>query len=217
MVEAKQWNISACKIQTSFDVVNLYASVPIDEAVTVIIEILNNKIDDLQKRTKLTLTDIGKLIELCLSTNYFIFDNRVRILENSGQIGLAVMDVIPEAFLQRFEDRALQEALATNLASLTYKRSVENSHARFETVHQSHIFLNILNKQNKSIQYTMEKEDESRLDVTIINTSAGKYEFKIHRKNAITNVQTKPHSYVHSALIRGIFNRVCIQSKEVMF
>ena len=111
----------------------------------VIIEILNNKIDDLQKRTKLTLTDIDKLIELCLSTNYFIFDNRVRILENSGQIGLAVMDVIPEAFLQRFEDRALQEALATNLASLTYKRSVENSHARFETVHQSHIFLNILN------------------------------------------------------------------------
>ena len=183
----------------------------------VIIEILNNKIDDLQKRTKLTLTDIDKLIELCLSTNYFIFDNRVRILENSGQIGLAVTDVIPEAFLQRFEDRALQEALATNLASLTYKRSVENSHARFETVHQSHIFLNILNKQNKSIQYTMEKEDESRLDVTIINTSAGKYEFKIHRKNAITNVQTKPHSYVHSALIRGIFNRVCIQSKEVMF
>ena len=125
--------------------------------------------------------------------------------------------MIPEAFLQRFEDRALQEALATNLASLTYKRYVENSHARFETVHQSHIFLNILNKQNKSIQYTMEKEDESRLDVTIINTGAAKYEFKIHRKNAITNVQIKPHSCVHSALIRGIFNRVCIQSKEVMF
>ena len=31
------------------------------------------------------------------------------------------------------------------------------------------------------------------LDVTIINTGAGKYEFKIHRKNAITNVQIKPH------------------------
>ena len=110
----------------------------------------------------------------------------MRILENSGQIGLAVMDVIPEAFLQSFEDRALQEALATSLAPLTYKRYVDNSHARFETVHQSHIFLNILNKQNKSVQYTMEKEDESHklnfLDVTIINTVAGEYEFKIHRK-----------------------------------
>ena len=54
----------------------------------------------------------------------------------------------------------------------------------------------------------MEKEDQSRklniLDVTIINTDAGKYEFKIHWKNAISNVQIKPHSYVNPALIRGL-------------
>ena len=192
MEEATGWNISPSEIQTSFDVVNLYPSVPTDEAVAVIIEILNNDIDidDLRRRTKLTLTDIHKLIELCLSTNYFIFDNRVRILENSRPIGLALMVVISEAFLQRLEDRALQEALATNLASLTYKRYVDHSHARFEIVHQSHSFLNILNNQNKAIKCTIEKEDQSRklnfLDVTIINTGAGKYEFKIHRKNAIT-------------------------------
>ena len=35
-----------------------------------IIERLNNDIDDLRKRTKLTLTDIHRLIELCLSTNF---------------------------------------------------------------------------------------------------------------------------------------------------
>ena len=137
----------------------MYPSVPIEESVAVIIEILNNDIDDLQKRTKLTLTDIHKLIELCLSTNYFIFDNRVPILENSGQIGLTLMVVKSEAFLQRLEDRALQEVRATNLASLRYKRYVDVSHARFETVHQSHSFLNILNKPNKAIKYTMEKED----------------------------------------------------------
>ena len=93
---------------------------PTDEAVAVIIEILNNDIDDLRKRTKLTLTDIHKLIELCLSTSYFIFDSHVRILENSGPIVLALMVVISEAFLQRLEDRAVQEALETNLARLTY-------------------------------------------------------------------------------------------------
>ena len=58
MEDAKKWNISPSEIQTSFDVANLYPSVPIDEAVAVIIEILNNNIDDLLKRTKLTLTDI---------------------------------------------------------------------------------------------------------------------------------------------------------------
>ena len=69
-------------LECSFDVVNLYSSVPINEAVAVIIEILNNAIDDLQKRMKLTLADIHKLIELFLETNYFIFDNCFRNLEN---------------------------------------------------------------------------------------------------------------------------------------
>ena len=65
------------------------------------------------------------------------------ILENSGPIGLALIVVISEAFLQRLEDRAVQEALETNLARLTYKRYVDDSHAKFETLRQSHSFLNI--------------------------------------------------------------------------
>ena len=51
---------------TSFNVVNLYPSIPIDEAVAVIIEMLNNDIDDLRKQTKLTVTGIYKIIELYL-------------------------------------------------------------------------------------------------------------------------------------------------------
>ena len=65
----------------------------------------------------------------------------------------------------------------------------------------------------------MEKENQSRklnfFDVTIINTGAGKYEFKIHRKNAITNVQIKPHSYVNPALIRDIFQGFLSRAKKL--
>ena len=65
----------------------------------------------------------------------------------------------------------------------------------------------------------MEKEDQSRklnfLDFTVINTGTGKYEFKIHRKNAITNVQTKPHSYVNPALIREIFRGFVYRAKKL--
>ena len=143
----------------------------------------------------------------------------MRFLENSGSVGLALMVVISEAFLKRLKYRSLQEALATNLVPLTYKRYVDDRQARFETVHQSHSFLNILNKQNKAIKHTMEKEDQSRklnfFDVTIINTVAGKYEFKIHRKIAITNVQIKPHSYVNPALIRGIFKGFVSRAKKL--
>ena len=52
---------------------------------------------------KLNFIDIHKLIELCLSTNCFIFDNGLRLLENSGLTSLALMVMISEAFLQRLE------------------------------------------------------------------------------------------------------------------
>ena len=88
---------------------------------------LNNDNDVLRKRTKLTLTDIHKLIELCSSTNYFILNNCVCLLENSGLLGLALTIVIFEAFLQQLEGNAIQGALATNLALLTYERYVVGS------------------------------------------------------------------------------------------
>ena len=47
--EAKGWNIPSNEIQTSFDVVNLYVSVLIDEAIAAIVKTLNNDIDNLQK------------------------------------------------------------------------------------------------------------------------------------------------------------------------
>ena len=74
----------------------------------------------------------AKLTELCLCTNYFIFDNFVHILQNSGLIGLTLMVAILEVFLQHLEDKAIQEALTTNLTPLTYNRYVENSHKRFK-------------------------------------------------------------------------------------
>ena len=83
-------------------------------------------------------------------------------MENSGLFGLSLMVVISEAFLQRLEDGAVQEALVTNLAPLTYKRYVDDSHERFETVHQFHSFMNILNKQNKA--YTLEKDQSRKLN-----------------------------------------------------
>ena len=45
-------------------------------------------------------TNNHKFIELCLSTNYFIFEIRVTVLENARTIGLALITVISEGFLQ---------------------------------------------------------------------------------------------------------------------
>ena len=66
-------------------------------------------------------------------------------------IELVLMVAISEGFLQCLENKAIQTALTTNLAPLTYKRYTDNSHTRFETIQQSHSFLNTFIKPNKAV------------------------------------------------------------------
>ena len=70
-------------------------------------------------------------------------------------------------------------------------------------------FHQILNEQEPHISYTMEIEDNNKsiqfLDLNIVNNGDSRYEYKIHRKNAITNVQIKPHSGHDPKVLKGIF------------
>ncbi|XP_065671659.1 uncharacterized protein LOC136089535 [Hydra vulgaris] len=74
---------------------------------------------------------------------------------------------------------------------------------------ESERFLGLLNNQDTNIKYTIEKESDSHtinfLDLSITNNKSGTYVFNIYRKDAITNVQTKPHSCHDSKIIYGVF------------
>ncbi|XP_047144787.1 uncharacterized protein LOC105848550 [Hydra vulgaris] len=169
------------------DVVNLYPSIPIDEAIPIIIDILNAGIDDLKTRTKLTLADIDQLIELSLSICYFLYENNIRIITNSDAKGLSLMVIMAEVFLQNIERKALNIAIIHSSEPKTYKRYVDDCHARFASIKQQQMFLNILNQQHPAIQYTVELENDLKqlnLEINITNTGSGTYEFQIHRKEA---------------------------------
>ena len=59
------------KLLVSYDAVNLYPSVPIQKAISAIMEIITYDADDFKTRTKLSLSDVQTLIELCLKKCYF--------------------------------------------------------------------------------------------------------------------------------------------------
>ena len=115
-----------------------------------------------------------------------------------------------ECYLQRIKHISITQALNLNLAPKTFKRFVEDSHARFNNREQSLQFLEpILNSQDPSIQYTIEFENENNqlnfLDVIIINTGNNSYDFKIFRKTSITNVQIKPNSNIAPHIAMGMY------------
>ena len=88
--EAKTWEISPQEIQVSYDVVNLYPSVPLKEATNVIVEMISKDVE-LTQKSKLKINEIKLLIELCLSRCYFLWNDEIHVLENSGPIGLSLM------------------------------------------------------------------------------------------------------------------------------
>ena len=206
--KSRTWSMDENEVQVSYDVVNLYPSVPVEEATDIIIHTLSND-TELKNRTKLNLNEIRSLIELCLSKCYFLWNEKIYLLKNSGPIGLALMVVVAEAYLQYHEKNAMDIALRKNVAPMSFLRYVDDSHSRFNNIEDATTFQEILNDQDPDhLKYTMEVEDIEKtlnfLDLKIKNNS-GHYEFSIHRKNAITNVQVKPHSGHDPKILRGIF------------
>ena len=188
---------------------NLYPSIPIKESIAVMIEMLSRD-DDLPNRTKLILSDIKKLIEHCLDDCYFLWEDQIHSLTDSGPIGLALMVVMAEAFLQHHEANAINEALSLTppVAPKSFYRYVDDSHARFKSNEEVEKFFEILNNQHQKIRYTMECEDSEKtlnfLDVSVMNRNE-KYEFNVYRKKVITNVQVKPTSCHDPKILDGIF------------
>ena len=60
---AKTWSISPTEVQVSFDVVNLYPSIPLKEATKVILDLLKDD-PSYSNYTKLQLNEIKEMIEL---------------------------------------------------------------------------------------------------------------------------------------------------------
>ena len=205
--EAREWSIAEDEVQVSYDVVNLYPSVPIGRSIEVVMDLVSDNYDEISQRTKLSVSDIGKLLNLCLSKCYFLWDNKIFVIEDAGPIGLSLMVTMAEAYLQFLESKSLREAL--NCSPKTFRRYVDDSHGRFESLEKAEQFLMILNSQDTKIQYTMENEDSNGtlafLDISIRNNRSGRYEFSIYRKEAITNLQILPTSSVDPSTVTGVF------------
>ena len=127
-------------------------------------DMLRTDINSLQTSTPLKLEHIKSLMELCLENSYFLWNKQIRMLEDSGPIGLSLMVIIAEGFLQSIEKRALVIAkLPQNSACpITHMRYVNDTHDRFSTRRKCDKFLNIINSIDTKIQFVEEHEDENK-------------------------------------------------------
>ena len=219
--KAKTWIIERNEIQVSYDVVALYPSVPIKKAIDNLMKMLKDDFEDFKTRTLLKLKHVRQLLEVSLEKSYFLYNNEIHHLEDSGPIGLSLMVVLAESYLQMIEKKAIIEATKRKppVNPISHFRYVDDTHDRFMNKKNSEEFLKILNRQDPQIQFTAEYESSNKvlnyLDVSIHNNGNGSYDFKVFRKDAITNIQIKPESCHDDKIKNGVFKGFILRAKAI--
>ena len=99
----------------SQDATALFPSVPISDALGHILTLLEND-PDLGNRTKLSPYDIIDLMNTCLSSTDFIYNNRHHTTEDSGPIGLSLMVKVSQLWMLYTLDQAVKEAKKRRVA-----------------------------------------------------------------------------------------------------
>ena len=168
----------------SFDVKNLFPSIPITDLKNIIVNFLNSNIPDSKKRS-----DILKLIDPCLDQNYFLFNNTIYRQNNGLPMGSPLSPLLAEIYMSHFEDTILNSENKFFDPIKFWKRYVDDILVVWSgSVRQLNAFNEKLNSINPKIQFTTEIGNKSipflDLRISIINNHL---EYQIYRKPTFTD------------------------------
>ena len=93
----------------SYDVKALFTSVPIQPAIDVIRKRLEED-KELQKRTNMSIQHIVSLLEFCLRSTYFTFQDRLYEQQEGAAMGSPISPIVANLFMEDFERRAIESS-----------------------------------------------------------------------------------------------------------
>ena len=107
--QIKDIKLQKDQCMVSFDVKALFTSVPINPAINTIKKLLEED-PELQKRTTLSVTNIIRLLEYCLTSTYFIFEGRFYEQQEGAAMGSPISPIVANLYMEKFEQLAINTA-----------------------------------------------------------------------------------------------------------
>ena len=169
----------------SFDVTNLFISVPVSETLKLAEDIL---IDSAIHRV--VRDELIALMSVCTKQNYFLFNNQFYTQEEGLAMGSPLSPLLAEIFMDHLENKLFQSKVPLLSNVFYWYRYVDDVLCCWTGSHrQAHNFLTFLNSLHPRINFTMEMESDGILNFLdlSISTSKNKHEFAIFRKPTFTD------------------------------
>ena len=108
--ELKQYSIADDEVMVSFDVKSLFTSIPVDLALTITKERLQQD-QNLAERTNMSVTNVMKLLDFVLTNNYFKHDGHHYKQIFGCAMGSPISPVLADLVMEVIEERAITTAL----------------------------------------------------------------------------------------------------------
>ena len=182
-------SIKTEEIIVSFDVKSLFTSVPVDDAISAIREIVSLD-EDFEQRSCISVDTLEEMLRICLVSTNFQFRDEYYELTDGLAMGSPLSPAVANLFMAKLEEKAL--STFTN-APKTWFRFVDDVFSIIRKV-DVEAFLAHLNQQHPSIRFTIEKEEDGTLpflDTRVHRCEGGSLRTSIYRKPTHTG------SYLH--------------------
>jgi hypothetical protein len=189
----------------SFDVVNLYPSIPLKKAFEIIEDRLHRD-ESLAGRTEWKVNEIMKLLGICMETHFKTLDGNIWTQIDGCPIGKSISGEIAEIFMNWFEEQYIFSKNKV-FKPILWKRMRDdvfviwdtNSGINMQDNEMTNIeqFLPVLNSFEEKIQFTLEMEKDKCLpflDMVLIREEE-RILTKVYRKPTHTQRYINWRSY----------------------
>ncbi|KAI5642939.1 reverse transcriptase (RNA-dependent DNA polymerase) domain-containing protein [Phthorimaea operculella] len=202
----------------SFDVKNLFPSIPIDECKSAISEMLIESRMEPQQ-----IIDLQHTISVCLEQNYFTFNNTIYKQNQGLAMGSPLSPICADIYMHMFEKEILRHKVYKENI-IYWFRYVDDILCVWNGPKDDiNNFLTYINSINPNIQFTVEigGKELNFLDLTI-SIIDNRHDFKIYRKPTYTDVvihanSKHPTSHKHAAFHSMIHRLVSVPMTKPNF
>ena len=210
--KARKLKLEEGSTLVSFDVTSLFTRVPIAEA----LEVIGRRLEEQEaeeRRTTLSVESVKRLLHLCLTSTYFMWNGRFYEQKEGAAMGNPLSPVVANIYMEHFEELALESAESK---PATWLRYVDDTFVIWNKGRDKLLdFLEHLNSIRPSIQFTMELEEDRKLPFldVMVTRRDDRLSTSVYRKQTHTDRYIHFSSSHHDKVKRGVIQ--CLRSRAV--